>query len=183
MLLEKLPSDVVRKVSAFTFAAPSKKSCSIEYDGQKKRRDALEGSRHASALVVAIPKAEDKLRRDLRADLDKAEQARGFGMTVAEGDAWLRAHGYGSDALATPRAAGERLLLALSEFTEDRTGQDYFMKKLSVLQTGEVDVVLAGDGEDDEGTESYDRDNPVCTCVEIKFTASTRMLSAGNLTV
>ena len=147
MLLEKLPSDVVRKVSAFTFAAPSKKSCSIEYDGQKKRRDALEGSRHASALVVAIPKAEDKLRRDLRADLDKAEQARGFGMTVAEGDAWLRAHGYGSDALATPRAAGERLLLALSEFTEDRTGQDYFMKKLSVMmgQADASEIVLRHD--------------------------------------
>ena len=147
MLLEKLPSDVVRKVSAFTFAAPSKKSCSIEYDGQKKRRDALEGSRHASALVVAIPKAEDKLRRDLRADLDKAEQARGFGMTVAEGDAWLRAHGYGSDALATPRAAGERLLLALGEFTEDRTGQDYFMKKLSVMmgQADASEIVLRHD--------------------------------------
>ena len=29
---------------------------------------------------MAIPKAEDKLRRDLRADLDKAEQARGFGI-------------------------------------------------------------------------------------------------------
>ena len=152
MLLEKLPSDVVRKVSAFTFAAPSKKSCSIEYDGQKKRRDALEGSRHASALVVAIPKAEDKLRRDLRADLDKAEQARGFGMTVAEGDAWLRAHGYGSDALATPRAAGERLLLALSEFTEDRTGQDYFMKKLSVMmgQADASEIVLRHDCLTDE---------------------------------
>ena len=134
MLLEKLPSDVVRKVSAFTFAAPSKKSCSIEYDGQKKRRDALEGSRHASALVVAIPKAEDKLRRELRADLDKAEQARGFGLTVAEGDAWLRAHGYGSDALATPRIAGERLLLALSEFTEDRTCMDYLCKSIAVAQ-------------------------------------------------
>ena len=71
--LLQLPSDVLRKVASFTFAAPSKKSCSIEYDGQKKRRDALEGSRHASALVVAIPKAEDKLRRELRADLDKAE--------------------------------------------------------------------------------------------------------------
>ena len=152
MLLEKLPSDVVRKVSAFTFAAPSKKSCSIEYDGQKKRRDALEGSLHASALVVAIPKAEDKLRRDLRADLDKAEQARGFGMTVAEGDAWLRAHGYGSDALATPRAAGERLLLALSEFTEDRTGQDYFMKKLSVMmgQADASEIVLRHDYLTDE---------------------------------
>ena len=89
--------------------------------------DALEGSRHASALVVAIPKAEDKLRRELRGDLDKAERTRGFGLTVAEGDAWLRAHGYGSDALATPHAAGERLLVALSEFTEDRTGQDYFL--------------------------------------------------------
>ena len=77
--LLQLPSDVLRKVAAFTFAAPSRKSCSIEFDGQKKRRDALEGSRHASALVVAIPKAEDKLRRELRADLDKAEQARGFG--------------------------------------------------------------------------------------------------------
>ena len=152
MLLEKLPSDVVRKVSAFTFAAPSKKSCSIEYDGQKKRRDALEGSRHASALVVAIPKAEDKLRRDLRADLDKAEQARGFGMTVAEGDAWLRAHGYGSDALATPRAAGERLLLALSEFTEDRTSQDYFMKKLKAMygQADASEIVLRHDCLTDE---------------------------------
>ena len=48
--LLQLPSDVLRKVAAFTFAAPSKKSCSIEYDGQKKRRDALEGSRHARAL-------------------------------------------------------------------------------------------------------------------------------------
>ena len=131
--LLQLPSDVLRKVAVFTFAAPSRKSCSIEYDGQKKRRDALEGSRHASALVVAIPKAEDKLRRELRADLDKAEQARGFGLTVAEGDAWLRAHGYGSDALATPRAAGERLLLALSEFTKDRTSQDYHIKKLEVM--------------------------------------------------
>ncbi len=152
MLLEKLPSDVVRKVSAFTFAAPSRKTCSIEYDGQKKRRDALEGSRHASALVVAIPKAEDKLRRELRADLDKAEQARGFGLTVAEGDAWLRAHGYGSDALATPHAAGERLLLALSEFTEDRTGQDYFMKKLSVMmgQADASEIVLRHDCLTDE---------------------------------
>ena len=152
MLLEKLPSDVVRKVAAFTFAAPSKKTCSIEYDGQKKRRDALKGSRHASALVVAIPKAEDKLRRELRADLDKAEQARGFGLTVAEGDAWLRAHGYGSDALATPHAAGERLLLALSEFTEDRTGQDYFMKKLSVMmgQADASEIVLRHDCLTDE---------------------------------
>jgi len=131
--LLQLPSDVVRKVAAFTFAAPSRKSCSIEFDGQKKRRDALKGSRHASALVVAIPKAEDKLRRELRADLDKAEQARGSGLTVAEGDAWLRAHGYGSDALATPGAAGERLLLALSEFTKDRTSQDYHIKKLEVM--------------------------------------------------
>ena len=32
-----------------------------------------------------------------------------------------------------------------------------------LLQTGEVDVVLAGDGEDDDGMEAYDRDNPVCT--------------------
>jgi hypothetical protein len=150
--LLQLPSDVLRKVASFTFAAPSKKSCSIEYDGQKKRRDALEGSRHASALVVAIPKAEDKLRRELRADLDKAEQARGFGLTVAEGEAWLRAHGYGSDALATPRAAGERLLLALSEFTEDRTGQDYFMKKLSVMmgQADASEIVLRHDCLTDE---------------------------------
>ena len=131
--LLQLPSDVLRKVAAFTFAAPSRKSCSVEFDGQKKRRDALEGSRHASALVVAIPKAEDKLRRELRGDLDKAERTRGFGLTVAEGDAWLRAHGYGSDALATPHAAGERLLLALSEFTEDRTSQDYHIKKLEVM--------------------------------------------------
>ena len=150
--LLQLPSDVVRKVAAFTFAAPSRKSCSIEFDGQKKRRDALKGSRHASALVVAIPKAEDKLRRELRADLDKAEQARGFGLTVAEGDAWLRAHGYGSDALATPHAAGERLLLALSEFTEDRTGQDYFMKKLSVMmgQADASEIVLRHDCLTDE---------------------------------
>ncbi len=150
--LLQLPSDVVRKVAAFTFAAPSRKSCSIEFDGQKKRRDALEGSRHASALVVAIPKAEDKLRRELRADLDKAEQARGFGLTVAEGDAWLRAHGYGSDALATPHAAGERLLFALSEFTEDRTGQDYFMKKLSVMmgQADASEIVLRHDCLTDE---------------------------------
>ena len=150
--LLQLPSDVLRKVASFTFAAPSKKSCSIEYDGQKKRRDALEGSRHASALVVAIPKAEDKLRRELRADLDKAEQARGFGLTVAEGEAWLRAHGYGSDALATPHAAGERLLLALSEFTEDRTGQDYFMKKLSVMmgQADASEIVLRHDCLTDE---------------------------------
>ena len=150
--LLQLPSDVLRKVAAFTFAAPSRKSCSVEFDGQKKRRDALEGSRHASALVVAIPKAEDKLRRELRADLDKAEQARGFGLTVAEGDAWLRAHGYGSDALATPHAAGERLLLALSEFTEDRTGQDYFMKKLSVMmgQADASEIVLRHDCLTDE---------------------------------
>ena len=150
--LLQLPSDVLRKVAVFTFAAPSRKTCSIEYDGQKKRRDALEGSRHASALVVAIPKAEDKLRRELRADLDKAEQARGFGLTVAEGDAWLRAHGYGSDALATPHAAGERLLLALSEFTEDRTGQDYFMKKLSVMmgQADASEIVLRHDCLTDE---------------------------------
>ena len=150
--LLQLPSDVVRKVAAFTFAAPSRKSCSIEFDGQKKRRDALKGSRHASALVVAIPKAEDKLRRELRADLDKAEQARGFGLTVAEGEAWLRAHGYGSDALATPHAAGERLLLALSEFTEDRTGQDYFMKKLSVMmgQADASEIVLRHDCLTDE---------------------------------
>ncbi len=47
-----------------------------------------------------------------------------------------------------------------------------------LLQTGEVDVVLAGDGEDDDGAEAYDRDNPVCTCVEIKFTASTRRYPA-----
>ena len=52
--LLQLPSDVVRKVAAFTFAAPSRKSCSIEYDGQKKRRDALEGSRHAAALAGTI---------------------------------------------------------------------------------------------------------------------------------
>ena len=150
--LLQLPSDVVRKVAAFTFAAPSRKSCSVEFDGQKKRRDALEGSRHASALVVAIPKAEDKLRRELRGDLDKAERTRGFGLTVAEGDAWLRAHGYGSDALATPRAAGERLLLALSEFTEDRTGQDYFMKKLSVMmgQADASEIVLRHDCLTDE---------------------------------
>ena len=150
--LLQLPSDVLRKVAVFTFAAPSRKTCSIEYDGQKKRRDALEGSRHASALVVAIPKAEDKLRRELRADLDKAERARGFGLTVAEGDAWLRAHGYGSDALATPHAAGERLLLALSEFTEDRTGQDYFMKKLSVMmgQADASEIVLRHDCLTDE---------------------------------
>ena len=92
----------------FTFAAPSRKMCSIEYDGQKKRRDALEGSRHASALVVAIPKAEDKLRRELRADLDKAERARGFGLTVAEGDAWLRAHGYLIDRRARDAPRGGR---------------------------------------------------------------------------
>ena len=134
MLLEKLPSDVVRKVAAFTFAAPSKKSCSIEYDGQKKRRDALEGSLHASALVVAIPNSHDELRRALRADLDKAERARGFGLTVAEGEAWLRAHGYGSDALATPRIAGERILVALSEFTEDRTSVDYHCKRIAIVQ-------------------------------------------------
>ena len=150
--LLQLPSDVVRKVAALNFAAPSRKSCSIEFDGQKKRRDALKGSRHASALVVAIPKAEDKLRRELRADLDKAERARGFGLTVAEGEAWLRAHGYGSDALATPHAAGERLLLALSEFTEDRTGQDYFMKKLSVMmgQADASEIVLRHDCLTDE---------------------------------
>ena len=41
--LLRLPSDVVRQVAAFTFAAPTSKSCSIMYDGQKKRRDALEG--------------------------------------------------------------------------------------------------------------------------------------------
>ena len=118
--LLQLPSDVLRKVAVFTFAAPSRKTCSIEYDGQKKRRDALEGSRHASALVVAIPKAENKLRRELRADLDKAEQARGFGLTVAEGDAWLRAHGYGSDALATPtrRASGSSSPSASSQKIE-----------------------------------------------------------------
>ena len=73
--LLRLPSDVVRQVAAFTFAAPSSKSCSIMYDGQKKRRDALEGSRHASALVLAIPNSHDELRRALRADLDKAERA------------------------------------------------------------------------------------------------------------
>ena len=132
--LLRLPSDVVRQVAAFTFAAPSSKSCSIMYDGQKKRRDALEGSRHASALVVAIPNSHDELRRALRADLDKAERARGFGLTVAEGEAWLRAHGYGSDALATQRIAGERLLLALSEFTEDRTCMDYLCKSIAVAQ-------------------------------------------------
>ena len=132
--LLRLPSDVVRQVAAFTFAAPSSKSCSIMYDGQKKRRDALEGSRHASALVVAIPNSHDELRRALRADLDKAERSRGFGLTVAEGEAWLRAHGYGSDALATPRIAGERLLLALSEFTEDRTCMDYLCKSIAVAQ-------------------------------------------------
>ena len=132
--LLQLPSDVVRKVAAFTFAAPSRKSCSIEYDGQKKRRDALEGSRHAAALVVAIPNSHDELRRALRADLDKAERARGFGLTVSEGEAWLRAHGYGSDTLATPRIAGERLLLALSEFTEDRTCMDYLCKSIAVAQ-------------------------------------------------
>ena len=132
--LLRLPSDVVRQVAAFTFAAPSQKSCSIEYDGQKKRRDALEGSLHASALVVAIPNSHDELRRALRADLDKAERARGFGLTVAEGEAWLRAHGYGSDALATQRIAGERLLLALSEFTEDRTCMDYLCKSIAVAQ-------------------------------------------------
>jgi hypothetical protein len=150
--LLQLPSDVVRKVAAFTFAAPSRKSCSIEFDGQKKRRDALEGSRHASALVVAIPNSHDELRRALRADLDKAEQARGFGLTVAEGDAWLRAHGYGSDALATPRAAGELLLLALSEFTEDRTSQDYFMKKLKAMygQADASEIVLRHDCLTDE---------------------------------
>ena len=132
--LLRLPSDVVRQVAAFTFAAPSQKSCSIEYDGQEKRRDALEGSLHASALVVAIPNSHDELRRALRADLDKAERARGFGLTVAEGEAWLRAHGYGSDALATPRIAGKRLLLALSEFTEDRTCMDYLCKSIAVAQ-------------------------------------------------
>ena len=131
--LLRLPSDVVRQVAAFTFAAPTSKSCSIMYDGQRKRRDGLEGSRHAAALVVAIPNSHDELRRALRADLDKAERARGFGLTVAEGEAWLRAHGYGSDALATPGAAGERLLLALSEFTKDRTSQDYHIKKLEVM--------------------------------------------------
>ena len=130
--LLRLPSDVVRQVAAFTFAAPSSKSCSIIYDGQKKRRDALEGSRHAAALVVAIPNSHDELRRALRADLDKAERARGFGLTVAEGEAWLRAHGYGSDALATPRIAGERLLLALSEFSKDRTSMDYHCKKIDI---------------------------------------------------
>ena len=132
--LLRLPSDVVRQVAAFTFAAPSSKSCTIMYDGQKKRRDALEGSRHASALVVAIPNSHDELRRALRADLDKAERARGFGLTVAEGEAWLRAHGYGSDTLATPRIAGERLLVALSEFTEDRTSMDYHCKRIAVAQ-------------------------------------------------
>ena len=132
--LLRLPSDVVRLVGAFTFTAPSSKSCSIMYDGQKKRRDALEGSRHASALVVAIPNSHDELRRALRADLDKAERARGFGLTVSEGEAWLRAHGYGSDTLATPRIAGERLLLALSEFTEDRTSMDYHCKRIAVVQ-------------------------------------------------
>lgn len=83
MLLETLPSAIMRKVAAFTFAAPSQKSCSVEYDGQKKRHDVLEGSRHASALIVAIPKKREALRRELRADLDKAERARGFGLSVA----------------------------------------------------------------------------------------------------
>ena len=132
--LLRLPSDVVRQVAAFTFAAPTSKSCSIMYDGQRKRRDGLEGSRHAAALVVAIPNSHDELRRALRADLDKAERARGFGLTVAEGEAWLRAHGYGSDALATPRIAGERILVALSEFTEDRTCMDYLCKSIAVAQ-------------------------------------------------
>ena len=74
------------------------------------------------------------LRRELRADLDKAEQAqaradRGRRGRVAAGPRPRVRRA------ATPHAAGERLLLAPTVH-RDRTGPDYFRKKLEVVWKG-----------------------------------------------
>ena len=53
MLLEKLPSDVVRKVSAFTFAAP-RRSANAKTAAARAKEEAVIGAGAAAAAVADL---------------------------------------------------------------------------------------------------------------------------------
>mmetsp|Transcript_36469 Transcript_36469/g.112819 ORF Transcript_36469/g.112819 Transcript_36469/m.112819 type:complete len:305 (+) Transcript_36469:1138-2052(+) len=126
-----LPNDLARRVAAFLFAPPPEASVHIEGPTRSVRREALDATRRAAAVVAACPTAD--LRRDLRDDLDDAERRRGLGLTVRQAEVWLRQNAYEDAELATPLSAGRRLLEIVTELQDDKCDPKTFEKEIAIL--------------------------------------------------